>query len=64
MIALIFVIITTVLGMFIGFLMSSGDATWLDYYRGGVIGMFVSGIVLYVLNKRRRAKEIEAERLR
>jgi hypothetical protein len=64
MIALIFVIITTVLGMFIGFLMSSGDTTWLDYYRGGVIGMFVSGIVLYVLNKRRRAKEIEAEKLR
>jgi hypothetical protein len=64
MIALIFVIITTVLGIFIGGLMSSGDASWLDYYRGGVIGMLVSGLVLYVLNKRRRAKEIEEERKR
>lgn len=62
MIALIFVLITTGAGVLIGFLVSPGDVTWLDYYRGGVIGMFVSGIVLYALNKRRRTKELETKK--
>lgn len=59
MLALIFMIIVTGAGVFISFSMSEGDVTWLDYYRGGIIGLFISGVIIYAMNQRRRAKEMQ-----
>jgi len=36
-------------------------ATWLDYYKGAVIGLFVSGAILHFVNKRRFKKELEKD---
>lgn len=58
MIALLFIIVSTGLGVFYSYSMNT-DATWLDYYRGGVIGLFFSGVILYAANKRRRAREMK-----
>jgi len=59
MLALIFIIIVTGAGVFISYSMSEGRVSWLDYYRGGVIGLFISGVIIYVMNQRRRAKEMK-----
>lgn len=59
MLALIFIIIVTIIGVFISSTMSEGDVTWLDYYRGGIIGLFISGVIIYAMNQRRRAKEMK-----
>ncbi|MFC1494655.1 hypothetical protein ACFL6W_05185 [Thermodesulfobacteriota bacterium] len=58
MVALLFVLIVTGAGVFISYSMSTEGATWMDYYRGGIIGLFLSGVILYMVNKRRRAKEM------
>lgn len=57
MIALLFVITVTCIGIFTGYSMGNEDITWFDYYRGGIIGFFISGVVLQLLNKWRSAKE-------
>ena len=61
MIPLIFIIVVTVISMFISSLLSA-ESTWFDYYRGGVIGFFISGVILQILNKKRRSKEMKDER--
>lgn len=58
--ALLFIIFVTGLSVFISYTLST-DATWFDYYRGGILGFFLSGVILYLLNKRRRAKEMKEE---
>ncbi|MFC1838373.1 hypothetical protein ACFL1N_02240 [Thermodesulfobacteriota bacterium] len=58
MVALLFVLIVTGSGVFISYSMSTDGSTWMDYYRGGIIGLFLSGVILYMVNKRRRAKEM------
>jgi hypothetical protein len=58
MIALLFVILVTVLSVYISYSIST-DVTWFDYYKGGILGFFFSGAVLYAINKRRRAKEMK-----
>jgi hypothetical protein len=62
MLALIFIIIATGAGVFISLLMSTGDVSWLVYYRGGIIGLFLSGVVIYAMNNRRRAKEMREKK--
>lgn len=62
MLALMFIIIATGAGVFISLLMSTGDVTWLVYYRGGIIGLFLSGVVIYAMNNRRRAKEMREKK--
>ena len=59
MLALIFIVIVTAIGVLISSTMSEGDVTWLDYYRGGIIGLFISGVVIYAMNQRRRARELK-----
>jgi len=61
MLALIFIIITTGIGVYVSYSMSAESAdviTWLDYYRGGIIGLFLGGVILHLINKRTRAKEM------
>ena len=58
MIALAFIIVVTGLSILISHFIST-DPTWFDYYKGGIIGFFCSGIILHVLNERRRKKELK-----
>ena len=62
MLALLFIIIVTALGVFISINLDPESNTWLEYYRGAVGGIFVSGVILYFINKRRRAKELKKDR--
>ena len=48
-----FIVIVTCISIFISYSISD-NATWFDYYKGGVIGLFISGIILQVWNKKKR----------
>ena len=61
MIPLLFILIVTGLSILISYLISP-EVTWLDYYKGGIIGFFLSAMILYIWNKRRRSKEMENNR--
>ena len=61
MISIIFIVLLTCLGVLIS-INYSPETTWFDYYRGVMGGIFVSGVVLYFVNKRRRAKELEKDK--
>ena len=58
MTALIFILVMIGLGIVININLSS-EITWVTYYLGGMAGMFFSGIVLEVWNKRNRRKEMK-----
>jgi purine-cytosine permease-like protein len=38
------------------------EPVWFDYYKAGIIGFFLSGVILHVLNERRRKKELNKSR--
>jgi hypothetical protein len=40
----------------------SPHVTWFEYYKGGVIGLFISGLLLQVWNKRKKNQEIKKNR--
>ena len=58
MIPLFFILIVTGLCIMISALITP-EATWLTYYKGGMIGFLISGVILSFVNKRRRKKEME-----
>ncbi len=58
MISLAFIVIVTCISIFISYSLSS-DTTWFDYYKGGVIGLFIAGVILQVWNKRKKKLEME-----
>ena len=62
MIALLFILVSTAIGVVIGISMSPENLSWFDYYKGGIGGIFFSGIVLHFINKRKRAKELKEEK--
>jgi hypothetical protein len=61
MIPLIFIIIVIGLGMVIScYFSSDSEITWFTYYKGGIVGVFVSGVMLEFwtgIKKRREEKE-------
>ena len=61
MLALLFIIVVTGLSVLISYSISP-DPTYFDYYKGGVIGFFFSGVILYIWNERRRKKELKKNR--
>ena len=63
MISLLFIIIVTGVSIFINYTLNP-EPTWFDYYKGGIIGFFLSGVILYAINKRRRKKELKDEKRR
>ncbi len=63
MLALLFILLVTGLSILISYY-SSEEVTWFTYFAGSVAGLFVSGIILEIYNKRRRKKEEEEERNR
>jgi O-antigen ligase len=56
MLPLLFILLITGLGMLISFYFSS-EITWFTFYIGGIAGIFVSGMVLELWNRRKRVKE-------
>ena len=63
MTSLLFIIIVTGISIFISYTLNA-EPTWFDYYKGGILGFFLSGVILYALNQRRRKKELEDEKRR
>lgn len=61
MLAFLFIIVITGLSILISVVIGTEDS-WFEVYVGGIIGLVLSGIVLSVVNKRKRAKELEAEK--
>ena len=51
-------LILIITGISVFFSCSMGDnITWFEYYRGAVIGLFISGVILQIINKQRRDQE-------
>jgi hypothetical protein len=60
MIALLFIIVITGLSVLISILIGpKGPDSWFKVYIGGIVGLVISGIVLGIINKRKRAKELK-----
>jgi hypothetical protein len=58
MFSLAFIVIVTGISIFISCSLGE-DISWFDYYLGGVIGLFLSGVALQVWNKIKRKQEIK-----
>ncbi len=58
MFSLAFIVIVTYMSVFISYSLSD-DPTWFDYYKGGVIGLFISGIILQIWNRRKKKLEMK-----
>ena len=56
MIALIFILLITALGILLSVYFSP-EVTWFTYYVGGIGGLFVSAALLHFWNKKRAKKE-------
>jgi len=56
MISLIFIIVITGTSIFITYSISP-DISWFDYYKGGLIGLLISGIILKLWNKKQVNKD-------
>jgi purine-cytosine permease-like protein len=61
MIAFLFMIIVVGASLAITYY-THPEPVWLDYYKAGIIGFFLSGVILHVLNERRRKKELNKSR--
>jgi hypothetical protein len=60
MLSLIFILAVTGISIYVSCSISH-TATWFEYYKGGVVGLFISGLVLQIWNKRKRKKEMEKD---
>jgi hypothetical protein len=58
MLSLAFILAITGISIYISCSISS-QVTWFEYYKGGVIGLFISGLLLQVWNKRKRNQEMK-----
>ena len=61
MISLLFILVVTGLSILISYYINP-EPGWFDYYKGGIIGFFLSGVMLHIWNERRRKKELKKER--
>jgi hypothetical protein len=61
MLSLAFIFAITGISIYISCSISP-QVTWFEYYKGAVIGLFISGLVLQVWNKRKRNQDMEKNR--
>jgi purine-cytosine permease-like protein len=61
MMALLFILVVTGLSMMISHYINP-EPGWFEYYKGGIIGFFLSGVILYIINEKRRKKELKKDR--
>ena len=59
MLALLFILVMIGLGIWVGLQVSS-EVTWLTYYIGGLAGLFVSAMIIEVLNKWKKKKQSDS----
>jgi len=52
------IVIITGICIFVSYSLSD-NVTWFDYYKGGVIGLFISGVIIQILNKSRKKREMK-----
>lgn len=58
MMPLLFILVTTGLGILVG-LQFSKEVTWLNYYAGAMAGLLAGSMLLGYWSKRKRKKEEE-----
>ena len=58
MFSLAFIVIVTGISIFVRCSLTD-DVTWFDYYLGGVIGLFLSGVALQIWNSIKRKQEMK-----
>lgn len=56
MLPLLFILCITGLSIVVAYRFSS-EVTWFTYYLGGIIGLFISSVILEFWTRRRRKKE-------
>ena len=61
MLPLLFILIITGLSILVSSSISP-EKTWFSYYIGGMIGLFISGVLLSIWNKRKRFEETKKNR--
>lgn len=61
MMSLAFILAITGISIYISCSLSN-HVTWFEYYKGGVIGLFISGLLLQIWNKRKRNQEMKKNR--
>ena len=61
MIALLFIIIVVGVSIAVAYY-TKPETEWFDYYKAGIIGFFLSGVILHIWNERRRKKEMNKSR--
>jgi hypothetical protein len=64
MIPLIFIIMVTGLCIYLSYHVTpESEITWFTYYKGGIVGMFVSGLALeFWIKKRKRSDKKKGNR--
>ncbi|MBN1626815.1 MAG: hypothetical protein JW944_09850 [Deltaproteobacteria bacterium] len=58
MLDLALIVIITGIGMFVSCSLSD-NITWFDYYKGGVFGLFLGGVIIHLLNISRKKQEMK-----
>jgi len=61
MIAFLFIVIVVGASIAITYY-TKPEHAWFDYYKAGIIGFFLSGVILHIFNERRRKKELKKSR--
>lgn len=61
--ALLFIVMVVGLGVLVSLQFVDDEATWFEYYRGGIGGLFVSAVLLHLWNTRIRKKEEKSEKI-
>ncbi len=61
MIAFLFIIIVVGVSIAVTYY-TRPETEWFDYYKAGIIGFFLSGVILHIWNERRRKKELKKSR--
>jgi len=51
------IVLITGISMFVSCSLND-NPTWFDYYKGGVVGLLISGIIIHILNISRKKKEM------
>ena len=63
MMAFLLLVMGTLLGVLVSTWVADEEATWLTYYIGGIVGLFVSSVTLEIRNLQRRKRELEEEKM-
>lgn len=52
------IVIITGISIFVSCSLSD-NVTWFEYYKGGVVGLLISGVIIHILNISRKKQEMK-----